>query len=72
MDPIKWAILGKKAIDGESIACPKCGGNVKADFYARIIDGEKRGFIILECEKCNERIHFSRIKFPDNLETKDY
>lgn len=72
MDPIKWAKLLEKAYNGQSITCPECGGHINAELFARNNNGEKRGFAILECEKCKERTQFSRIKFPEYAVTKEF
>ena len=72
MNPVKWVNLLDNAYNGQTMICPECGGNVKADLYARVADGEKRGFINFECEKCGKKVHFSRVKFPDYAETKDF
>lgn len=72
MDTVKWAKLLEKAYNGQKMTCPKCGGNVTAELFANNENGEKRGFVILECDSCKEKIQFSRVKFPDNVITKEF
>ena len=72
MNPVEWVNLLDKAYNKEPMFCPKCGGNVKADLFAREDSGGKIGFVNFECEKCGEKVHFSRVKFPEHAITKEF
>jgi len=72
MKVTEWAKLLEKTINDENVICPECGSTVLSELYANIINGEKIGFAILKCSKCNNEIKFSRVKFPDYANTKNF
>lgn len=72
MKNVEWAKLLEKIYNGEDVSCPECGGKVSSELYANTVSGKKQGFAILKCLKCNEEIRFSRVIFPDSVNTKNY
>lgn len=67
-----WVSLLEEACKNKTVICPVCGGNIKAHLFAKIVDDEKWGFAVLECEKCKLNHKFSRVKFLKDTITEEY
>ncbi len=67
----EWAKLLKASYLNQIPTCPGCGGKINSSFFAKESEDGKIGYAILECEKCKERQHFSRVIFPDYVKTQE-
>lgn len=72
MKTVEWTKIIEKTYNGECAICPECGGTVMSQLYTRKNDASKMGFAILKCHDCKTEMNFSRIKFPDNVITKEF
>lgn len=61
----EWLLQIDNAYKGDALICPVCGAKTKASKFYVFENGV--GYCDFICDKCGEKEHMSRIKYPENI-----